>query len=156
MTTSPGTPACCVEAPPGMAPHQREQREVVAGPGARHAAPGVEDPPRHHAFVRAQRPAPARGQVEEAERRTARSRQGALGTDRALVAGDGGVARQHEMVAVVDRHAEPAVMVGAASPAGLPRCLGQGDGKAAPGQRDRRRQAGESRADHVDARPAWQ
>ena len=57
------------------------------------------------------------------------------------------------MIAVVDRHVEQAVVVGAAPAAGLLGCLGHDDAHAAAGQRDGGRQPGQPGADDMNGHP---
>src|SRR3954465_9028381 len=66
-----------------------------------------------------------------------------------------GIARQQQMFAVVDRHADRRVVIGAAAPAGEAGGLVHDDGFAAPGQIDRAREAGKAGANDVN-RPRHQ
>ncbi len=59
------------------------------------------------------------------------------------------IARQQQMIAVVDRHAERSVVIGAAAAAGEGRRLVHDDPLAAPRELDRGRQAGETGTDNV-------
>ena len=60
------------------------------------------------------------------------------------------IARQHQMVAVVDGHAEDGVVIGAAASAGERRRFVHDDGFAAQRELDRGGKAGETGADDVD------
>ena len=79
--------------------------------------------------------------------------QSSFGTDVAQVAIDRPVARQDEMIAVVDRHVEQAIVIGAAPAAGLPGRFGEDDAFATARHGDRRRQAGQAAADDMNGHP---
>ena len=70
--------------------------------------------------------------------------------DRIEVRQRSAVARQQKMIAVVDRHADGEVVVGAAAPAGLRGGLIDMNMNAAPDQPDGSGKAGQPGADDVD------
>src|SRR5205807_9564702 len=106
-----------------MAPHQGSQGKVIAETCAWHSTSCSQDPPRKRSVVRAQGPALTHSKVEKRKFRTARPRQPVFRANCAEIATDGLVARQDEVIAIVDHHIEQAVTVGAAAPAGLLRCF---------------------------------
>lgn len=60
------------------------------------------------------------------------------------------IARQQQMIAVIDGDAELGIEVGAAPAAGVRRRLVKHDARAAPFRLDRCREAGYARSDDVD------
>jgi hypothetical protein len=136
-----------------MAPHQDEQSEIVAEARPRHATVGMKDPPGHRAVVGPQCPPIAELEIEEVELGPVGPAHASFRADVAQVAIDRHVAGQDEMVAVVDRHVEQAVVIGAAPAAGVPCRLGEDDALAAARHGDRRRQAGQPAADDVNGHP---
>src|SRR5215467_13981501 len=86
--------------------------------GAGHAAARVEYPPRYAPIVEAQRPLLARGKVDEGKFGARRTRQAILRTDRVRVGECRAIARQQQVIAVVDRHADAVVVIGPAAATG--------------------------------------
>ncbi len=131
-------------------PHQPRETEVVASARARHAATGGEDPPRQAAGVGPQRPPFAAGQVDEREIGAGRPFHLVLGADRAQERARLVVARQQQVVAVVDGHAERGVVIGATAPARLTRTLVQHDPPRTIAKRNGGGEPGETGADDMD------
>ena len=70
--------------------------------------------------------------------------------DRREIGERGVIARQQQVIAVVDHHAELRIVIGAAAPARLSRRLVHDDALAPLAQPNRGGEAGESGADDVD------
>ena len=131
-------------------PQQPHQPQIVADARAGHAAALVENPPRQ-AVVDPQ---------ASSARSTARSTNGnsaAAGPDKARGAADRFrkvqhrvIARQHQMIAVVDRHADGAVEIRPAAAARIGGGLVHDDLGLRRRQLDRRCKAREACADNVD------
>ena len=102
----------------GSGAQQPRQRQIIEHAGAGHAPLGVENPQRQTAVVEAQRPALAARQIDEREFGMGRADQPVRGADVAQISERGVVARQQEVIAVVDRHADRGVVIGAAAAAG--------------------------------------
>ena len=79
-----------------------------------------------------------------------RADQPIRGADVAQIIERGVIARQQEVIAVVDRHAERGIVIGAAAAAGERRGLVHDDAVAARGQLQRGGQSGKAGADDVD------
>ena len=105
------------------------------------------------AVVRPQGPATAELKVDKVELGPVGALHSSFRADVAQVAIDRCVARQDEMVAVVDRHVEHAIMIGAAPAAGLPGRLGEDDAFTTARRGDCRRQAGQAAADDMNRHP---
>src|SRR5438270_325911 len=88
--------------------------------------------------------------VDKGKFRLRRSFQRALRADRPEKSADGMIARQHEVIAIVDHEPDSGIEVRAAAPAGLARLLVHDDVMAPLGEAHRRRQAGNTGADHVN------
>ena len=73
-----------------------------------------------------------------------------LGADAVQIIQRRAIARKQEMVAVVDRHADRSIVIGAAAAAGECGRLVHGDGSAARRQPHGGGQAGKAGADNVD------
>ena len=99
-------------------PQQPRQRQIVERAGARHAPRWIENPQRQAAVVEAQRPALAACEIDEGKLRRRRTDQLLLGADAAQIVERGAIAGQQQMIAVVDRHADRCVVIGAAAAAG--------------------------------------
>src|SRR5207253_2991450 len=89
------------------------------GTSGRHAAPPIEDPPRHAAGIGAQRPALARGEIDEGEFRVRRTGQRRAGADLLDVTHRRRIAAEQEMIAVVEAAAELGIEIRAAAAAGM-------------------------------------
>ena len=123
-------------------------------PGTRRLA--EQQPPRQRSLVGRQHPALAGRRVDEIDRATPRAAHLRARADRVEIGERGAVAGQQQMVAVVDRHAERLVEIGAAAAAGLARGLVHHDVEGPAGERGRRGKPGEPGADHMDHRFAHQ
>ena len=84
------------------ATEQLQQRQIVADARTGHPAMAAQHPPRHAAIVDPHRPAFAARHIHEGEVGVVGSDQRRVRADRPPKAGDGGVARRDEVVAVVD------------------------------------------------------
>ena len=89
-------------------------------------------------------------EIDERKIRLVRTDQTRGAADRPGKAPDGMIARQHQVIAVVDGHADRAVEIRAAASARIGRGLMHHDLGGRPRQLDRRRQAGKTCADNVD------
>ena len=101
----------------GRRKHERGELEIIARAGTRNPHGGAENPPRHAAGIHAQGPALAAFQVDEVEGGGWRNRQLVRSPDVAQEAERRPVAREQQMIAVVDGHAERGIVIGAAAPA---------------------------------------
>src|SRR3954464_8983830 len=117
---------------------------------AGHAPTRIENPPRHASVIEAQCPLLAIGQIEKGELGTRGADQAILRADRAGISERRTIARQEQVIAIIDRHADAVVVVGAAAAARDSRRLMYNDGMAARRELDRSRQAGEAGAYDVD------
>ena len=133
------------------------QRQIVQQPGVRHAAGARQHPPGARPPIGPECPTPTVGQVDERKHRLGRSAQGRATTNRVEITHRRAVARQQQVIAVVDRQAQLAIEIRPAPPAGSRPGLVHRHGPPAIDQRKRRRQPGEAGANHVD-RPGhhWQ
>ena len=102
------------------------------------------------AVIETQRPALAARKIDKRELRGGRTCQPVLGADAAQIVERRVVARQQQMIAVVDGHADRGVVVGAAAPAGESGGLVHDDLRAARQKPHRRGEPGEPGADDVD------
>ncbi len=134
---------------PGSRAQQLAEREIVGRRRPRHAARLREQPPRQRPGIGVQHPARAVAHVDIGEARLVRSDEPVARADRREIGVDRAIARQHEMIAVVDRQPELGVAIGAAAAARLPRRLAQRHAVAGLRQRDRRRQPRKPRADDM-------
>ncbi len=149
-----GDLACPQERPQDLVgPREKQsyQSEIIAAGRVGNAAVGRENPPRQFSGVGPQFPALAPRQIAEIENGFVRPRQPALSTDFFRISQSGMVARQQQVVTIVDRYIEAGVEVGAAAPARLRRGLVQRDLMGAR-ELHPRRQAGEPGADDVNPR----
>ena len=131
-------------------PEQRHHRGVVGRLRVRHALAVLEDPERNAAVVHLQQPALVGLEIDERELGMLRSLEAGLGADRACIVEHARVARQHEVIAVVDDEVGRSIVERAAAPAGLRRRLVQVDAEAGIRQPDRRGKAGHAGADDMD------
>ncbi len=129
---------------------QGGEAQIVAGTGARRAAMLGEDPPGQSSGVGPDGPAFAGLHVGEGDGRLIGSDQMLGGPDLVQIGQHRAIARQHQVVAVVDHHAELGVQIGAAAAAGLGRALEHLHPLAASGEGHGGREAREPRADHID------
>ena len=97
-----------------------------------------------------QAPAGAVAAIQEIENRLVGADHPVGGPDGAQVAERGVIARQDQVITVVERHAEDRVVVRAASAARLGRRFDHRDLGAFAGQGDGGRKTGQARADDVD------
>ena len=134
----------------GACPDQRHQREIIAQAGIGHAARLVEHPERQPAVAEIELPALAGGEVDERKLRALRPDQPGLGADRSRIGQRVAVARQQQMIAVVDGEVGRGVEIGAAAAAGLLRRLVDMHLVIRVGQPDGGGEAGNSGADDVD------
>ena len=109
-----------------------------------------QNPPGQRPAVGPQTPALACPKVHEVEQRFGRPGHLVLGPDGAQVVPHGAIARQHEMVAVVDHLAEGGVVIGAAASAGVPGGLVHHDATMPRVEREGGREPRQARADHMD------
>jgi hypothetical protein len=133
-----------------IAPQQGHERGVVRGICSRHTPLSRQKPPRNRAVVRPDGPLFARVQIGEREFGTVGATQRILRAGSFQICIHRLVARQHEMIAVVDGLSQRGFEIGAAAPARLRRGLDEFDADAVPGQRCGRREAGQTRADDMD------
>jgi hypothetical protein len=131
--------------------HQFCERGIVGQPRARHPARGHGHPPGQRAFVHPQGPARPIAQVVEGEAGGARPGERRRRADRGAEAGHRTVAREDEVVAIVDHFADLAVVIRAAAPASLPRALVERNGQARAGELHRARQPGKTTANDRSA-----
>src|SRR5262245_9210424 len=117
---------------------------------ARHAPARVEDPPRHAAVVEAQCPLLAGGEVDESKFSARRTGQAILRSDRVRVGERRAIARQQQVIAIVDRHADAVVVVGAAAATGETGGLVHDDHLTARRELDSGSKAGKPGAYDVD------
>ena len=123
---------------------------VIGDARAGHAPAGVENPERQPAVVETQRPALAACKIDEGEFRLQRTDQPMLGADAAQIIKRRAIAGKQEMIAVVDRHAERGIVIGAAATAGEGGSLVHDERFAERCKPHGRRQSGEAGADDVD------
>lgn len=135
---------------------QRRHRRIVERTRSRYAPAGIEDPKRNAAVVEAQHPAFAARQVDEGEFSGRGTGQPMFGADAAQIFERRAIAREDQVIAVVDHHAERSVVIGPAAAAGERGCLVQHDASAASGKPHRRGKAGKSGADDMNRRSHWQ
>ena len=107
----------------GACPDQRHQCQIVAQAGVGDAARLVEHPERQPAVAEIELPALAGREIDERKLRALRPDQPRLGADRARIGQRMAVARQQQMIAVVDGEIGRGVEIGAAAAAGLLRGL---------------------------------
>jgi hypothetical protein len=79
-----------------------------------------------------------------------------FGADAAQIFERRAIAREDEVIAVVDRHTERSIVIGTAAAAGENGRLVQHDASAAGGKPHRRGKAGKSGADDMNRRGHWQ
>jgi hypothetical protein len=130
-------------------PGQFDRRHVVRGAASGGAAPGAEDPPGHDAAIGPHGPALAGRKIDERDRRGRHRQQFAFGADRGEIAHRRAIARQQQVIAVVDLGAEQIVEVRAAAAARLARCLVHDHARARLDEPDRRGEPRDARADDV-------
>ena len=102
----------------GPCPDQRHQCEIIEQAGIRDAARRIEHPERQPAVAEVELPALAAGHIDEGKLRPLRSDQPRLGADRPGVGQRVAVARQQQMIAVVDHQIGRGVEIGPAAAAG--------------------------------------
>ncbi len=110
-----------VDAPVLARRKKREHGEIVERPRAGDAAMRRKNPPGKRPGVWPHAPAFLCGEVDEGEIGLARLRQRAKAADDAQEIQRVGIARQQQMIAVVDHHAKRRIEIGAAASASLPR-----------------------------------
>ena len=130
--------------------HQPRQHQIVAHAGVRHAAAVVEDPPREKAVAEPQGPALPAGEIDEMKVGFVRPAHAVRRADQRQIGEGAAVARQDDVVAVVDLHVEHGVDVGAAAAAGLRARLVQHHALARLRQPRGGGKSGETGADDVD------
>ncbi len=130
---------------------QPQQPHVIGQSGSRHPARWQEHPPGQPPFVRPHRPTLAAAHIDEREHRRGRAGQRMPRSDPVEKRHRRAVARQQQMVAVVDPAAEFTVEIRPATPA--TRRPGLIDHHRSPGlgEGERRRQACQPATDHMDA-----
>ena len=110
----------------------------------------VEYPPRYEPGVSPDRPALAGREIDEGETRRRRPAKARTRADEVEVRKGANIAGQHEMVAVVDLHAEGGIEIRAATPARLVGRLMKRDRQTARGQPHGGGQSRQTRADDMD------
>ena len=136
----------------GAREQERGELEIIERGGTGHPHGGIEDPPRHAARIHAQGPALAALEIDEIEGGGGRDRQLRCGADVAQETECRTIARQQQMIAVVDGHAERGIVIGAAAAARERGGLVHHDLPAAFSQRHRGGEPGEAGTDDVDGR----
>ena len=130
-------------------PEQARDLQIVERGRARHAAGPVENPP-GQAVVDPERPALARREIDERKIRRRRSDQRACAADGLGKLLHRVIARQHQMVAVIDRHANGAIEKRTAASAGIGGRLVHDDLRRRPRQLHRRCKSGKTCTDNVN------
>jgi hypothetical protein len=131
-------------------PNQRHQCEIIGQPGVGYAASLIEHPQRQPAVAKVDLPALPCRQIDEWKLRALRTDQSRLGADRSGVGDRVMVARQQEMVAVVDGEVGRRIEIGPATAAGLLRGLVDMHLEIRIGQPNGGREARNSSADDVN------
>ena len=108
---------------PRRCPDQRHQCEIIEQAGVGHAARLVEHPERQPAVAEIELPALPGREVDERKLRALRPDQPGLGADRSRIGERVAVAREQQMIAVVDGQIGGGVEIGPAAAAGLLRRL---------------------------------
>src|SRR5690606_16584740 len=126
--------------------------EIVGKGGAGHAAAAIEHPERHGPAIEVDGPALARVDLEEVEARGRGASQPVGRLDDVEIAQGRAVAREQQMVAVVDGTVEARIVEGAGAAASLRGLLVDDHLGAALGERDGGGKAGEPGSDDVDTR----
>ena len=134
----------------GRRPEQPRQWQIVEHARAGHAPRGIENPEWQSAIVEPQRPALAARQIGKGKLGRSRTDQAMLGADAAKIIECGAIARQQEVIAVVDRHADRRVVIRTAAAAGKSGRLVHDDVPAPRREPHRGRQAGETGADDMN------
>ncbi len=135
---------------PGAAHISGHQRQVIAQTRIGHAALFVEHPERQPALAEIELPALPAREIHERKLRALRPDQPRFGADRARVSPRVPIARQQQMVAIIDGQVGGRVEIGAAAAAGLLGRLVELHGEAGIGQPHGGREAGNSGADDMD------
>ena len=131
-------------------PDQRHQRQIIEQAGVGDAARLIEHPQRQPAVAEVELPALSGRQIDERKLRALRPDQSRLGADRACVGHRVTIARQQQMIAVVDGEVGRRVEIGPAAAAGLLRGLVDMHLEIRIRQPDGGRKARNSSADDVD------
>ena len=126
------------------------QPEIIERTRTRHTAHLGENPPGNGAVVRPDRPAFARSQIGESDFRRRRPDEISLRADDAQIVTHGPIARQDQMIAVVDDAIERGLVIGTAAPARPARGLDRFHGNPSGGKRDRGGKTGKPRAHDID------
>ena len=134
----------------GGRPEQPCQRKILCRRRAGDARGRIEYPPRQAAVIDADGPATVGGEIDHREGRRAWTLQFFTRADAAHKLHGRPIARQHQVIAVVDSHAERGIVVAAATPAGLVGGLVQHDLRAGFAQPHGGGESGEPGADDVD------
>ena len=133
----------------GACPNQRRQCEIVDQAGVGDAALFVEHPGRQPGGAEIECPTLAGRKIDEGKLRALGPDQARLGADRPGIVDRVAVARQQQMVAVIDREIGRGIEIGAAAAAGLLRRLVDMHAVIGIGEPDGRREAGNAGADNM-------
>ena len=131
-------------------PDQRHQCEVIEQAGVGHTAGPIEYPQRQPAFSEVELPTLARAEINERKLRALGPDQSRFGADRSCVSQRVAVAREQELVAVIDSQVGRRVEIRPAAAAGLLRSLVDMHLEIRIRQPNGRREARNSSADDVD------
>ncbi|MGY4336233.1 hypothetical protein ACVWW3_001139 [Bradyrhizobium sp. LM2.9] len=130
-------------------PDQRRQLQIIGEPGVGNAATLVEHPGRQPTVAEIDLPALPGRDIDEGKLRALRSDQARLGADRSRIGARMAVARQQQMIAIVDGEIGGAVEIRTAAAAGVVRRLVHGDLEAGIGEPHGSGKAGNSGADDM-------
>jgi hypothetical protein len=131
-------------------PYQRHQCEIIEQAGVRHPAGLIEHPKRQPAFPEIELPALPGAEVDEGKLGALRPDQPRLGADRSRISERVAVAREQQVIAVVDGQVGGGVEIGPAAAAGLLRGLVDMHRKIRVRQPNGGREARNSSADDVN------
>ncbi len=131
-------------------PEKSRQRQIIERACPRHPPARIENPERHRAVVEAQRPAFTAQEIDKREFGVLRTDKPIRGTDVAQIVERGVITGKQEMVAVVDRHADRSIVIGATAAASEGGGFVYDDGFAERREPHSGGQAGKAGADNVD------
>src|SRR5262249_50076413 len=130
-------------------PHQPCEREIICGARTGHTSVPAKYPPRNRTIVGTKNPAFLASHVHESELGALRSEQTLTGPDCVQIVLYRPIARQDQMIAIVDHAFERRIVIRAAAPASRSRRLDDLDPAAPLSQRNGGGKPGETGANNV-------